>query len=91
MQHAIYNVVLRAHAQNTTRFYLKGQSARALKKKLDPTALPVEYKTQKNMLMDSEIFRGWFLDDFFVLSDIFGSQNTCLLRLCRMIEIGEKE
>jgi hypothetical protein len=60
MQRALYNVVLRAFAQNKTRFYLKGQSARALKK-LDPTALPVAYKNQKNTLMDSEIFRGRFL------------------------------
>jgi hypothetical protein len=81
---------LRARAQNTMRFYWKGQSARALKK-LDPTARHVAYKNHKNTLMDSEIFRGRFFGWFFLLPNIFGNQNTRLLRLCRMIEIGKKE
>jgi len=59
MQRAVYNVVLRALAQNKTRIYWKGQLARALKN-LEPTALPVAYKNHMNTLMDSEIFRGWF-------------------------------
>jgi len=72
MQRAICNVVLRAHAQNTckTHIYCKGQWARALKN-LDPTALPVAYKNQKNIIMDSEIFQGRFFRWLFVLSDIF--------------------